>query len=437
MHLIYELLSYALIGALLPLWVLHPKLRDGIRRRLGLYGDLARPWPSGRGRAPRIWLHGASAGDILALLPIVAELRRRAPEATLVVSAMTNSGHAIARDKLASLVDGITFLPYDLPGSTRRTLRAIQPELLVLEYTELWPNLIEAARRAGARIAMTNGRISEARLGRYRALYRLIGNPLAKLDLLLMREEVEANRALQLGASPDRVVVTGNTKFDNLARGAAPETVAALARAFGHGGEPLFVAGSTHEGEERDLFRSFRGMRAVEPRLRMLIAPRYLERTEKVLALARAEGLSAVRRSEAAGRLDAAWRPDVMVLDTMGELVAAYALATLVFVGGSFVPRGGQNILEPAGQGRPVLFGPYMMNFRDSVEVLLTRGGIQVPSPAQLERIGRELLARPEELARLGEMARAAVNKVRGASARNAELLLSLLASTGENARAD
>lgn len=426
MHFVYQLLSYLVIGLWLPLWALHPKLRQGQKRRLGLYGDVGpeRPWPKSRGAGPRIWLHGASAGDLLALLPIIKILRANAPEATLVVSTMTNSGYQIAKDKLLPLVDGITFVPWDLPGATRRAMAVIQPEVLVLEYTELWPNLIQAAKDHGAKLVLTNGRLSETLVRRYRILQALIGNQLAKLDLLLMREEVEAERALLLGAPKGRVQITGNTKFDNLAEPPGKEAVAKLRAALGLGDERVLVAGSTHEGEEKKLLRAFRGLRAVDPQLRLVVAPRYVERAPKIAALVKAEGFTVAQRSEHKdGPMPKA---DVLLLDTMGELQTAYGVGTLVFVGGSFVKRGGQNILEPAGQGRPVLFGPYMMNFRDSVEVLLGRGGLQVTSPAQLQQVARELLERPEEIAQLGEMARTAVQKARGASPRNANAILQL-----------
>jgi 3-deoxy-D-manno-octulosonic-acid transferase len=402
--------------------MVHPKLRRGLGPRLGLYPKDSFPIQPGKG--PRIWLHGASAGDLLALLPIMLELRKRAPEASLIVSTMTNSGFAILEDRIRPHVDGITYVPYDLPGATRRAARAIRPDLLVLEYAEVWPNLISAVRSVGARVAMTNGRFSEALMWRYRAFYALFGNPLRAIDLLLMREEVEADRAIQLGAPRERVRVTGNTKFDNVAKAPEEATIRALEGAIGVE-RPLFVAGSTHEGEERGIALAFLELRKTVPELRMIIAPRYSERGPRVAGIVRGEGLSAVLRSESSG--SDARAADVVVLDTIGELNAAYRLASLVFVGGSFVRRGGQNILEPAGQGRPVLFGPHMMNFRDSVEVLLGRGGIQVSSPEQLARVAKELLLRPDELVRLGQMAKDAVQKVSGASQRNAVQLLELL----------
>lgn len=433
MRLIYWLLSYVVLGALLPLLFIHPKLREGIKRRFGLYPE--RPWPPSRGAGPRIWLHGASAGDLLALMPIITALRERSEDATLIVSTMTNSGFAIATGKLEPLVDGATFVPYDFVGSTRRAVRALQPDLLVLEYTEIWPNLIFAADDAGVAIAMTNGRFSESLVSRYRLFYALIGNPLRRMSLLLMREEVEAERALQLGAPPERVRVTGNTKFDNVVKGPDEAVVARLKDVLQIDDRAVFVAGSTHDGEERSIVDAFVTMRQVDPQLRLLIAPRYTERASRVAAIAASAGMQVVLRSEAEAHPERVAAADVIVLDTIGELTAVYCLATLVFVGGSFVTRGGQNILEPAGQGRPVLFGPYMMNFRDSVEVLLGRGGIQVANRAQLEEVACDLLRRPDELARLGDMAREAVQKARGASVRNAEALLTLLADRATPSR--
>ncbi len=429
MHLIYTILSYLVIGLFLPLWMLHPKLRDGIKRRLGFYGERdvsERPWPKTRGRGPRIWLHGASAGDLLALLPIILEIREQEPASTLVVSSMTNTGFTMAHRKLGPHVDGVTYVPYDLPGATRRALEVIQPDLLVLEYTEIWPNLLAAAKRFGARLAMTNGRISENLLRRYRYLFFLIGNQLQKFDVLLMREEVEASRACTLGAPPKKVLVTGNTKFDNLKESPGQDTVASLKTGLRLGDALVLVAGSTHEGEERILLEGLRALRDAGLLVRMVVAPRYVDRAGRVASLVRAAGFSVLLRTEATVQSGAALEPDVVILDTMGELSVAYSLATVVFVGGSFVPRGGQNILEPAGLGKPVLFGPHMMNFRDSVEILVGRGGIQVNSPTQLIKVLKELLQRPDEIASLGRMAEVAVRRLQGASSRNAKHLLAL-----------
>lgn len=418
MPLLHALASTALFLALLPALLLHPRLRGGLRERLGLYprGLAAAP-----GR-PRVWLHGASAGDVLALAPVVEELRRRRPDAFIAVTTITDSGRAMARRRLAA-ADAVLYAPYDVPFAARRAVRRLAPDLLVLEYAELWPALLRAARRAGARIALVDGRLDARKLGRYRALFRAVGNPLAALDLLLMRTEADAARARALGAPAERVRVGGNAKLDALPGEVDPARAAALREAMGlEPGAPILLAGSTHAGEEALLLDAYRRLLAGHPGLRLVVAPRYLQRAGPLLARAARAGLSARRRS--AG--PAAGPAQVIVLDTVGELAEAYALATVAFVGGSFVRRGGQNVLEPAAQGRPVLFGPRMESFEDCLPILLGHGGIQVGSREALEREAGELLARPGRAAELGRQAREAVARARGAARRHVDALLPL-----------
>lgn len=411
--------EYLVFAAFLPFLLLHPRVRQGIRRRFGLYDA-----PVELGPGPRVWFHGASAGDVLGLVPIVRELKALRPEVRVIISAITDSGASMAEQRLVSqgLAQAVTFLPYDLPGACRRTLAALRPDVLVLEYTELWPQLIHLAADAGVKVAMTNGRLGPRNVGRYRLLFLLVGNLLERFDLLLMRADEEAERALLLGAPRDVVHVTGNTKFDALAVSVPATEDPLLRRALGLTSERLWVCGSTHEGEEKSLIKVFKALRREHRDLRLLLAPRYIERAGRVLALARSLGLPARLRSQTGGG-----KEPVIVLDTIGELVRAYQLATVVFVGGSFTRRGGQNILEPAACGKPVLFGPRMENFADSVQVLVGRGALQVKDPAALLRLLQDLLARPDELLKLGELAREAVSSVRGASARDAKLIAELL----------
>ncbi|OFX24301.1 MAG: 3-deoxy-D-manno-octulosonic acid transferase [Anaeromyxobacter sp. RBG_16_69_14] len=421
MHFLYAIGSYVAFLVLLPVLFFHPKLRHGKLFRLGFYRRSFR-CDIERG-SPRIWLHGASAGDLLSLQPMMVELKRRLPGCCIVVTTITNSGLAMARKKLTD-ADVVLYAPYDLPRATRRAVRFLAPDLLVLEYTEIWPNLIRAAKAAGARIALTNGRFSPDKLSRYRAFFRVIGNPLHAIDLFLMRSDEEAERVLALGAAPDRVWVTGNTKFDAIVLDRDPGRADALRAEMGlERGAPVFMAGSTHDGEEEALFRVYRGLLARCPKLQLVIAPRYVERAGRVMGMAAELGLSVRLRSGGA----AAGNAQVTILDTIGELTTAYRLATLVFVGGSFVRRGGQNVLEPAGQGRPVLFGPHMENFKDSLQVLVGRGGIQVATPEQLLKVAQELLARPDKIAELGELARLAVSQIRGASGRNVDHMMRVL----------
>lgn len=421
MRLLYVLATWLVFPVLFPVLVLMKKTREGVRQRFGFYPAGLLPPPGG----PRIWLHGASAGDLLALAPMIDRLRARYPQARVIVSTMTNTGRLMAEQRLKKTIDAVIYAPWDLFGATRRAVRAVQPDLLVLEYTEIWPNLIRAAHASGARVALTNGRFSARHLGRYRSLFAAIGNPLRDLDLLLMREDDEAERALQLGAPRERVVVTGNTKFDALVPLAHSGDDRELRAALGlPAGARVWIAGSTHEGEEELLFGAYQRLVADAPDLRMVVAPRYLERVDRVVQLARDAGLHVGLRSK--GNPEAA---PVVVLDSIGELGRAYRLATLVFVGGSFTHRGGQNILEPAAHGKPVLFGPRMENFRDSVQVLVGRGGIQVNDVEHLVRVMSELLSRPDSIESLGALAHSAVRQISGASDRNVDALAALLAS--------
>jgi 3-deoxy-D-manno-octulosonic-acid transferase len=418
----YVLLSSLAFVLLSPLLLLARKTRGGFRQRFGFY----RPTEVPTGGWPRVWLHGASAGDLQALAPMIGRFRERFPDARIFLTTITDTGRAMATQRLLSQVDAVLFAPWDLAGSTARAMTALRPDVLVLEYAEIWPNLIAAARRAGARVVLTNGRFSPERLRGYRTLFTLFGNPLAELDLLLMREDDEAERALSLGAPLDRVWVTGNTKFDGLSvPGPSPEDEALRAALGLPAGVPVLMAGSTHEGEEEILLGVWDRVRKTVPELRLVLAPRYVDRAPRVLGMVQGHGIRAVRRSQGPPGAP------VMILDTIGELARAYRLATLVFVGGSFTARGGQNILEPAAQGKPVLFGPRMENFRDSVQVLLGRGGIQVADAAQLERVVSELLARPEVVADLGGLALQSVRQVSGASQRNVDLIARLLLGAG------
>ncbi len=481
MNLIYSIGVYIAFFLLLPVLLVHPKLREGWKRRLGFYPH---PFPEAMTReksrglphsstylagdeAPfRVWFHGASAGDLSALSPMIHELRERVPGATIIVSCLTNSGAVMANKRLG-FVDAITFQPWDLPGATSRAVAAIRPDLLVLEYTEIWPNLIRAARRFGARIALTNGRFSERNVPWYKMLFAVSGHPLMNLDLLLMRTEEEAERALALGASPKSVRITGNTKFDALLVGDGREPTE-LRQAFGlAAGARVLVAGSTHEGEEQIVLEVYRRLLETVNDLRLVLAPRYVERVGRVVNAIERAGFGVRLRTgrrlasssdlgqgsvssldggddgpqddEGSGCEEGRAVGDVLVLDTIGELSTCYRLASMVFVGGSFTDRGGQNILEPAAQGKPVVFGPNMSNFRDSVGVLVGRGGIQVTDAEQLHKVLLELLLRPEKLSELGGLAQRTVRGIKGASDRNVDALLELLdqARTLSNAEAE
>ncbi len=278
MRLLYVIASWLAFWLVVPVLSVFQKTRGGLKQRLGFYSPGL--LPSGPG--PRIWLHGASAGDLLALSPMLARLRARFPQAKIILSTITNTGYLMARERLAKQIDAVVYAPWDTWGATRRAVRAIAPDVLVLEYAEIWPNLIRAAKRANARVALTNGRFSPKNLSRYRAFFQLIENPLLDIDVFLMREDDEAERALALGAPKERVKVTGNTKFDALTPSSATPDLPKLQQMLGlPPNARVWILGSTHDGEEELLLAVYRKLLETAPDLMLVIAPRYLERAER------------------------------------------------------------------------------------------------------------------------------------------------------------
>jgi len=424
-HAIAAWLAHLLI---VPFFALKPKLRAGLWRRF--WWRRAAPAIDRRSAATastepppiRVWAHGASAGDVLCLRPLIEELARRRP-LEVTVTALTGSGVDMARQRFAGA--RVEFVPLDLPGATARAVAALKPDLLLLERAEIWPALIRRAHAAGAAIAIVNGRVAASSVRGYQRLFRVIGNALIDVDRFLVRDADEAERMCQIGALAERVVVTGNTKFDTAVRVPERAAVDAFAAALGlAAGQPIAVAGSTHRGEEALVAAAFAAIRRALPTARLIIAPRYLERCAEVLAEFERAGLAAVRRSAlTAGATDA----PVILLDTMGELALSYGLARVAFVGGSLVPRGGQNMLKPAAQGVPVLAGRHTEHSTDQVELLAGRGLIELDGLADLEHELHRLLTAPDVAAALGQQAQAALATALGASARCADQLLPLL----------
>lgn len=418
MAIVRAAVSTLLWALCLPFFCLHPKMRGPLAQRLGSYPTFLPTGP----QCPRIWLHGASAGDVLALAPTARALRAKSPSCTLIVTTLTASGVAMAQQQ-GALFDAVLLSPLDTPWTVRRALTRIKPTLLVLEYTELWPQLIACTQARHIPIALHNGRFGSGRLWRYRLLFALTGNLLRHLDLLLMRDPIQAARAQTLGAKAAQIVTTGNTKFDNLHGAPNSALIARLQHLLSlTPSEQLLIYGSTHEGEEEPLLNIFVALRRQLPHLRLVIAPRYTERAERIRALCLRHGLTVALRS----KLSVATTAQVLLLDSVGELSACYLLAAVTFVGGSFVARGGQNILEPAALGKAVVFGPHMSNFADAVAVLTGRGGVQVQNYGQLQRVLQDLLHDPDMAKELGRTAQQQVRAVTGAADRNAAHLLRL-----------
>jgi len=421
LYLAYSLLLAAAFVLALPFYVWKGrragKYLPTFRERMGRL-----PPSLGRGEGPAVWIHAVSVGEVLTARILVAPLKQRLPGHRVLLSTSTTTGRAVAERSVQG-ADGLFFAPFDWPGPVREVLDRVHPALLVLVETEIWPNLIHQAHARGVRVAVVNGRISPRSFGRYRAVRGLLSRVLAEVDLFLMQSEPHAERARQIGAPPERIRALGNLKFDALGDEGAPAELGRLIRG-GAGDRPLWVAGSTVEGEEPLVLAAFKAVRERAPAARLLVAPRHPERFAEVAAAVEAAGFACARRSTLGG---AGWNGDVLVLDTLGELARVYATATVVFVGGSLVPAGGHNVLEAAVAGKPVIVGPHMENFQEIADEFQAEGALVVVNSA--EELGREvagLIADPVRRSALGGAARALVDRNRGALARTVDALVAL-----------
>ena len=373
-----------------------------------------------------IWVHAVSVGEVLAARPLIESLKARFPGLRVFLSTTTMTGNAVARKSVRG-TDGLFYAPFDWPGPVRKALATLNPALLLLVETEIWPNLIHEARAKGTRVAVVNGRISPRSFARYRLVRRWLESVLHDVDLFLMQAESHAERVRRIGAPAERVRVTGNLKFDAAEAPRAPGRLVRLLLDGHRRDHPMWVAGSTVTGEEELVLRAFHRVRERLPETRLVLAPRHPERFSEVPALIEAAGFRCLRRSELdPGR----WRGgEVLLLDTMGELAQIYPLATVVFVGGSLVPSGGHNILEPAVAGKPIVVGPHMENFQEIADQFLAEGAmVQVRSAEELAREVESLLSDEVRRKSLGARARSLIERNRGALGRTLDALGSLVA---------
>ncbi len=377
-----------------------------------------------------IWIHAVSVGEVLTARALLPELRERYPRYRLHLSTTTMTGQQIARNSL-QYVDEVFYFPFDLRFIVNRTLRLVKPKLFVMMETEIWPNLLRACRQAGVRTALVNGRISSRSYPRYRLARPFFRRVLANVDRFCMQSEESARRIIDMGADPERVVVTGSLKFDSLdLSGTAPGADRGRNRVLRYfripSDRPVIIAASTLKGEEEPVFEAFQRIRARVPDTLLIIAPRKPERFDEVEQIARRGGWRVGRRSELP--VDAEPRQDVVVLDTIGELAQLYQVATAVFVGGSLVDQGGHNIIEPAVFGKAIVFGPYMQNFAEIARAFVENdAAIQIRTPRELEHALLGLLNDPVRRARLGAAARALVEANRGARGKTMAAIAKLL----------
>lgn len=423
MYWLYSLVLALLALGYLPLFLVRKVWGAGypvaLRERFGFVSVPPPPTPGGR-----FWVHAVSVGEVMAAVPLVQALRVRWPAADIVVSTVTATGERVARARLQETASTITF-PLDFGGAVRRAVRRVGPGCFIALETELWPNLLRAFRQAKIPAVLANGRISDRSYRRYKLVRPLFRRVLADMTFFCMQSEEDARRIISLGARPERVLVTGNLKMEAPSGDAG---AAELWRRLLHLGQaPVLVAGSTHRGEEALVLDAFAALRPKSNGLRLVLAPRHPERLDEVESLAQGRGLSVVRRS----RVAAGNAAPVILVDTMGELASIYAVADVIFVGGSLVPIGGHNVVEPALHAKPVVFGPHMTNFRDAAALLLRAdAAVQVTDGADLTAALARLLDDGPARETLGRAAWTAVRGHQGACVRTVTALERVLAVT-------
>ena len=370
-----------------------------------------------------IWIHAASVGEVVAASPIVRELKNRYPQEMVVVSVVTATGHRMAQ-KIIPEADGHIFFPFDLPVITERIVDIVNPKAIILIETELWPNFLRLAWHKKIPVMMMNGRISDRSMKRYSLIKRFTSRMLLQISAFCMQSAIDAEHIISMGALPERVTITGNTKYDETYVEVTEAEKQQMRQEFRVDGmSPVIIAGSTHRGEEEIVIRVFRKVLDTYPDARLLLAVREITRAPTVLSLVKNAGFTAVRRSQMKTGEDIVQHPEVIVLDTIGELGRLYSLADVVFVGGSFVKVGGHNILEPAAHGKPVLVGPHMFNFRDIFDLLSRRGAcIMTGNEKEFEKTLFRLLEDPEKIEQMGTAALEVVRENQGGTRRNIDL---------------
>ncbi|MGH9406031.1 MAG: 3-deoxy-D-manno-octulosonic acid transferase [Terriglobia bacterium] len=403
-----------------------PFLRKSWRERLGYLPDSVRTANPGG-----IWVHAVSVGETLAVAGLIERLAAERPERQIFISHLTPTGREAGEKRLPNLA-GRFYLPLDLPGPLGRAIRHVRPALLIIAETELWPNLLRVTHRSGARVVFVNARLSDNSLRGYRLFRPFIRRTLENADLILAQTAEDRERFIEIGAKPERTLAVGNLKFDTQPPGKSPvaralsKALPAVSRA------PVVVAASTMPGEERLILDAWQSVRRHYPQALLILAPRHPARFDQVARLVSSQGHELLRRTALATeepnltmQLASA---GILLLDTLGELAAIFELADVVFIGGSLVPTGGHNLLEPAWWGKPVVFGPHMHNFREAARIFLGAGAaVQVQDAGELEREMIALLANGTRARAMGIAARDIMRRESGVTERVLERLLQLL----------
>ena len=437
MYFIYSLLLGLAFLILLPRFLVdavrHGKYVAGFRERLGSLSPL-----KSNGR-PVIWIHCVSVGETQAARPLVRGLRERFPHHLIAISTITLTGQTLAHEAFKTDAAKVFYFPFDWRWVVRRTLKAINPDAVLIMETELWPGFLRECKEQRISVAIVNGRLSEKSFRRYRLIRPFMKRVLSSLRLAIMQTEADADRLRALGMDAVKTLVAGNLKFEAGTMPTNELLTAEFRERFKLNDSDLILAASTHASEEVIILNSFRQVVSssksrTESKPRLMIAPRHPERFTEVADLLKTSGLRWVKRTWPADASDG--EAEVVLLDSIGELNSIYPLATIVFVGGSIANRGGHNILEPAALGASVITGPHTYNFQSIVQTFVEAGAIiqlrtmsDSAAMVELANVISELLADPARRRELGELAQSLVNKNHGATARTLESLNSILSS--------
>ena len=372
-----------------------------------------------------IWLHTVSVGEAQAAAGLIKGLKQRYRDFNLVISTVTRTGNRIAQ-KLVEAQDLVIYLPLDIGPILRGVIRRINPRVFIVAETEIWPNLINNLNREDVSVALVNGRVSQGSYRGYRLIRPFFKRIIRGINLFCMQTEPDAQRIISLGADSNRVKVTGNMKFDI----AGSEFTAESSQLGLREDEQLFIAGSTHPGEEEIILQVYEQLLGQYPGLRLLLAPRHTQRTKEIEKLVSRSGFSSERISRVSSAMNNQLRikNPILILDTIGQLKPLYELADLVFIGGSLVKRGGQNPIEPAVFSKAIIFGPYMDNFLQiSRAFLQQRAAIMVRNRSQLKQACIKLLSDSDLRQRQGRRAKKIIEEHKGATSRNLELITGLI----------
>lgn len=420
----YNLALFAAVIGGAPWWLWRiattQKYREGLRERLGRVPDRLRSLPTDG--KPVIWLHAVSVGEVLAVSRLVQEMETAFPHHRLLVSTTTRTGQDLARERFGA--ERVFYCPLDLPRAVRAYLKALKPAMLILAETEFWPNLLNGCFRRQIPVVVVNARISDRSWPRYQMLRRLWRPILDRISRVLAQSEADAKRLIALGCRADVVTVSGNLKFD--VRAAQEAEATRLLRTIGPSLR-FVVAGSTLEGEEAALLEAWPNLVATDANLVMVLAPRHPERFDGVAARLNDAGVLWIRRSgwkgKAAADIPRLQPGQIVLLDTIGELASVYSLAAVAFVGGSLVPAGGHNPLEPAQFGVPIVMGPNYVNFRAITEDLRAHNAIRIVEKDQLVQVFVGLLKDSDEAGGVGNRARQVFEQQAGATARSVDAI--------------